>query len=74
MCVSVFLLWPAKPQEIKPAAAEVATVNDIAAPPSKELPPSPEKKAKVRVIHVSFFLASHFASFGSCLPAFSSAT
>ncbi|KAJ6655091.1 hypothetical protein lerEdw1_005995 [Lerista edwardsae] len=37
---------PTKPQEVKPAAAEVATVNDIAAPPSKELPPSPEKKAK----------------------------
>ncbi|XP_060136997.1 titin isoform X3 [Zootoca vivipara] len=35
----------AKPEEIKPAA-EVATANDIAAPPSKELPPSPEKKAK----------------------------
>ncbi|XP_053265350.1 microtubule-associated protein 4 isoform X3 [Podarcis raffonei] len=35
----------AKPEEIKPAA-EVTTANDIAAPPSKELPPSPDKKAK----------------------------
>ncbi|XP_033021934.1 microtubule-associated protein futsch-like [Lacerta agilis] len=35
----------AKPEEIKPAA-EVVAANDIAAPPSKELPPSPEKKAK----------------------------
>ncbi|XP_078234513.1 microtubule-associated protein 4 isoform X23 [Pogona vitticeps] len=35
----------AKPEEGK-AAAEVATANDVAAPPSKELPPSPEKKAK----------------------------
>ncbi|XP_077792784.1 uncharacterized protein LOC114607928 isoform X10 [Podarcis muralis] len=35
----------AKPEEIKPAA-EVTTANDIAAPPSKELPPSPDKKTK----------------------------
>ncbi|XP_062978277.1 uncharacterized protein LOC134395923 isoform X2 [Elgaria multicarinata webbii] len=35
----------AKPEEVKPDA-EVARANDIAAPPSKELPPSPEKKAK----------------------------
>ncbi|XP_061442703.1 treacle protein-like isoform X3 [Rhineura floridana] len=35
----------AKPEEIKPAT-EVVMTNDIAAPPSKELPPSPEKKAK----------------------------
>uniref|UniRef100_A0ABM5GMH5 Microtubule-associated protein n=1 Tax=Pogona vitticeps TaxID=103695 RepID=A0ABM5GMH5_9SAUR len=35
----------AKPEEGK-AAAEVATANDVTAPPSKELPPSPEKKAK----------------------------
>ncbi|XP_044275420.1 nascent polypeptide-associated complex subunit alpha, muscle-specific form-like isoform X2 [Varanus komodoensis] len=35
----------AKPEEAKPDA-EVERVNDAAAPPSKELPPSPEKKAK----------------------------
>ncbi|XP_042330269.1 titin-like isoform X4 [Sceloporus undulatus] len=35
----------AKPEEVKPAT-EVSTANDIAAPPSKELPPSPDKKAK----------------------------
>ncbi|XP_053119509.1 microtubule-associated protein 4 isoform X4 [Hemicordylus capensis] len=34
-----------KPEEIKPVA-EVGTVNDVAAPLSKELPPSPEKKTK----------------------------
>lgn len=45
------LLRSAKPEEIKPAA-EVTTANDIAAPPSKELPPSPDKKAKVRVDRV----------------------
>ncbi|XP_060638757.2 microtubule-associated protein 2-like isoform X11 [Anolis sagrei] len=35
----------AKPEEVKPAT-EVATANDVTAPPSKELPPSPDKKAK----------------------------
>ncbi|XP_077160391.1 microtubule-associated protein 4 isoform X4 [Paroedura picta] len=35
----------AKPEEPK-AAAEGGTANDIAAPPNKELPPSPEKKTK----------------------------
>ncbi|XP_069634573.1 microtubule-associated protein 4 isoform X10 [Haliaeetus albicilla] len=35
----------AKPEETKPA--EAVTGNDITAPPNKELPPSPEKKAKV---------------------------
>uniref|UniRef100_A0A8D0FSH8 Microtubule-associated protein n=1 Tax=Strix occidentalis caurina TaxID=311401 RepID=A0A8D0FSH8_STROC len=35
----------AKPEETKPA--EAVTGNDITAPPSKELPPSPEKKTKV---------------------------
>ncbi|XP_066482907.1 microtubule-associated protein 4 isoform X3 [Tiliqua scincoides] len=47
--VSLHRQEKAKPPEIKPAVAEVAattTVNDIAAPPSKELPPSPEKKTK----------------------------
>ncbi|KAF1407374.1 Microtubule-associated protein 4, partial [Spheniscus magellanicus] len=34
----------AKPEETKPA--EAVTGNDIAAPPNKELPPSPEKKTK----------------------------
>ncbi|NWX12947.1 MAP4 protein, partial [Aegotheles bennettii] len=33
-----------KPEETKPA--EAVTVNDITAPPNKELPPSPEKKTK----------------------------
>uniref|UniRef100_A0A8C8E9K0 Microtubule-associated protein n=1 Tax=Otus sunia TaxID=257818 RepID=A0A8C8E9K0_9STRI len=35
----------AKPEETK--SAEAVTGNDITAPPSKELPPSPEKKTKV---------------------------
>ncbi|XP_060103881.1 microtubule-associated protein 4 [Heteronotia binoei] len=35
----------AKPEDLK-AASEVVTTNDIAAPPNKELPPSPEKKPK----------------------------
>uniref|UniRef100_A0A663MAX5 Microtubule-associated protein n=1 Tax=Athene cunicularia TaxID=194338 RepID=A0A663MAX5_ATHCN len=35
----------AKPEETKPA--EAVTGNDITTPPSKELPPSPEKKTKV---------------------------
>ncbi|KAM6422305.1 microtubule-associated protein 4 isoform 2-T4 [Rhynochetos jubatus] len=34
----------AKPEETKPG--EAVTGNDITAPPNKELPPSPEKKAK----------------------------
>ncbi|NWX62040.1 MAP4 protein, partial [Promerops cafer] len=34
----------AKPEE--PRAAEAVSGNDITAPPSKELPPSPEKKTK----------------------------
>uniref|UniRef100_A0A8C3XZP4 Microtubule-associated protein n=1 Tax=Catharus ustulatus TaxID=91951 RepID=A0A8C3XZP4_CATUS len=36
---------PAKAEE--PKAAEAVSGNDITAPPSKELPPSPEKKPKV---------------------------
>ncbi|XP_062840570.1 serine/arginine repetitive matrix protein 2 isoform X6 [Anolis carolinensis] len=38
----------AKPEEVK-LATEVATANDVTAPPSKELPPSPDKKAKTPV-------------------------
>ncbi|XP_064361635.1 microtubule-associated protein 4 isoform X4 [Dromaius novaehollandiae] len=37
----------AKPEETKPA--EAVTGNDITTPPNKELPPSPEKKAKPAV-------------------------
>lgn len=51
-----------KPEE-GPAAVSV-TGNDITAPPNKELPPSPEKKAKV----VARMVGSSYAVLCAVLP------
>lgn len=64
----MFLPPPAKAEEPK---AEAVSGNDITAPPSKELPPSPEKKPKVGTVPCLHLLsvASICFSASSAVPA-----